>query len=80
MLLASIIRTCSNYLIDYILPTEDLEDLNLIKSKYEYIEEYNFKLSLMIISFLLISLGLLSSTLHLGHPERAWRSFSAYQQ
>ncbi len=33
----------SFHLIDYILPTEDLEDLNLIKSKYEYIEEYNFK-------------------------------------
>ena len=24
----------------------------------------------------LISIGLLSSTLHLGHPERAWRAFS----
>lgn len=33
----------SFHLIDYILPTEDLEDLNLIKSKYEFIEEYNFK-------------------------------------
>jgi len=33
----------SFHLIDYILPTEDLEDLNLIKKKYEYIEEYNFK-------------------------------------
>ena len=30
-------------LIDYILPTEDLEDLNLIKSKFENIEQYNFK-------------------------------------
>ena len=33
----------SFHLIDYILPAEDLEDLNLIKSKFEYIEEYNFK-------------------------------------
>ena len=33
----------SFHLIDYILPTEDLEDLNLIKSKFEYIEEYDFK-------------------------------------
>ena len=29
-------------LIKYILPTEDLEDLNLIKSKYEFIERYDF--------------------------------------
>ena len=41
--------------------------------------EYYFKLSLMLVSFLLISLGLLSSTLHLGHPERAWRSFSQWR-
>ena len=25
------------------MPTEDLEDLNLLKSKYEFIEQYNFK-------------------------------------
>ena len=31
------------HLINYILPTEDLEDLNLIKSKYNSIEEYDFK-------------------------------------
>ena len=30
-------------LIEYILPTEDLEDLNLLKSKYEFIEQYDFK-------------------------------------
>jgi len=30
-------------LIKYILPTEDLEDLNLLKSKYESIEQYDFK-------------------------------------
>jgi len=35
--------TQSFHLIDYILPTEDLEDLNLIKSKYENIEEFDFK-------------------------------------
>ena len=33
----------SFHLIDYVLPTEDLEDLNLIKSKYEIIEKYDFK-------------------------------------
>ena len=29
-------------LIKYILPTEDLEDLNLLKSKYESLEQYDF--------------------------------------
>ena len=32
-----------NHLIEYILPTEDLEDLNQIKKKYEIIEQYDFK-------------------------------------
>ena len=31
------------HLIDYILLTEDLEDINLIQSKYEFIEKYDFK-------------------------------------
>ena len=30
-------------LINYILPTEDLEDLNLLKSKFDFIEQYDFK-------------------------------------
>ncbi len=33
----------SFYLIEYILPTEDLEDLNLIKKQYNLIEQYDFK-------------------------------------
>ena len=33
----------SFYLIEYILPTEDLEDLNLIKKQYDLIEQYDFK-------------------------------------
>ena len=32
-----------NYLIKYILPTEDLEDLNLIRKNYLDIENYDFK-------------------------------------
>ena len=32
-----------NHLIEYILPTEDIEDLELIKKKLKKIEEYNFK-------------------------------------
>ena len=31
------------HLIQYILPTEDLEDLNLIKKNFEFIEQYDFK-------------------------------------
>ena len=31
------------HLIEYILPTEDLEDLNFIKNKFEFIEQYDFK-------------------------------------
>ncbi len=31
------------------------------------------------IAFGLITLGLLSSTYHLGHPERAWRAFSQWR-
>ena len=30
-------------MIEYILPEEDLEDLNTIKEKYEFIEQYDFK-------------------------------------
>ena len=33
----------SFHLIDYVLPTEDLEDINFIKNKFEFIEEYDFK-------------------------------------
>ena len=33
----------SSQLIEYILPTEDLEDLNQIKNNYELIEQYDFK-------------------------------------
>ena len=32
-----------NYLINYILPTEDLDDLNLIKENYLELENYNFE-------------------------------------
>ncbi len=32
-----------NYLIKYVLPTEDLEDLNLIRENYYDIENYDFK-------------------------------------
>ena len=33
----------SSYLVEYILPTEDLEDFDLIKKRYNLIEQYDFK-------------------------------------
>ena len=36
-------RSENSELIKYILPTEDLEDLNFLKSKFEIIEKYDFK-------------------------------------
>ncbi len=38
-----------------------------------------FGLVAMILSLGLITLGLLASTFHLGHPERAWRAFSQWR-
>ncbi len=38
-----------------------------------------FDLSALLLALGLISLGLLSSTLHLGHPERAWRALSQWR-
>ena len=32
-----------SHLIEYILPTEDLEDLNILKENYEILEQYDFK-------------------------------------
>jgi DMSO reductase anchor subunit len=38
-----------------------------------------FALTSMVIALGLITAGLLSSTFHLGHPERAWRAFSQWR-
>ena len=38
-----------------------------------------FGLVAIVIALGLITLGLLSSTFHLGHPERAWRAFSQWR-
>jgi DMSO reductase anchor subunit len=38
-----------------------------------------FGLTAMLIALGLITVGLLSSTFHLGHPERAWRAFSQWR-
>lgn len=37
------INTEKTHLIEYLLPTEDLEDLDQIKKNYEIIEQYDFK-------------------------------------
>jgi DMSO reductase anchor subunit len=38
-----------------------------------------FALAAMAIALALITIGLLSSTFHLGHPERAWRALSQWR-
>ncbi len=38
-----------------------------------------FAVAAIVLSVVLITVGLLSSTLHLGHPERAWRAFSQWR-
>jgi sulfite dehydrogenase (quinone) subunit SoeC len=38
-----------------------------------------FALTTMCVALGLITIGLLSSTLHLGHPERAWRALSQWR-
>jgi DMSO reductase anchor subunit len=38
-----------------------------------------FGLTAMVIALGLITVGLLSSTFHLGHPERAWRALSQWR-
>ena len=35
--------TKNYHLLDYLLPNEDLEDLNIIQKNYKSIEDYNFK-------------------------------------
>ena len=38
-----------------------------------------FGLSAVVVALLLITAGLLSSTFHLGRPERAWRALSQWR-
>lgn len=38
-----------------------------------------FGLAAFALAIALVSLGLIASTFHLGHPERAWRAFSQWQ-
>ncbi len=49
---------------------------NIIIGTPPFREEIIFGTSM---SFILVTIGLLSSTAHLGHPERAWRAFSQWR-
>ena len=40
---------------------------------------FNLKVLISTISFLMITSGLVASTVHLGHPERAWRALSQWR-
>lgn len=47
---------------------------------YDYIYlDFRIKLFLSFLSFFLILSGLIASTIHLGHPERAWRALSQWK-
>lgn len=42
-------------------------------------QSLSFALISMVIALMLVTFGLLSSTFHLGHPERAWRALSQWK-
>src|SRR5262245_25023143 len=41
--------------------------------------DWRFGALTLALALALVTIGLLSSTLHLGHPERAWRAFSQWR-
>ena len=43
------------------------------------VSNFAFGLVAIVVALGLITVGLLSSTFHLGHPERAWRAFSQWR-
>jgi DMSO reductase anchor subunit len=53
--------------------------LGLVGYNHGQASSLGFGLTSMVIALGLITVGLLSSTLHLGHPERAWRAFSQWR-
>lgn len=44
-----------------------------------YQPDLQLEMTALAIAFTMITLGLLSSSLHLGHPERAWRALSQWR-
>jgi sulfite dehydrogenase (quinone) subunit SoeC len=53
--------------------------LALVGINHGQASSMSFGITAMLLALAMISVGLLSSTLHLGHPERAWRAFSQWR-
>lgn len=53
--------------------------LGLVGFNHGQASSLAFGLVAILIALALITVGLLSSTFHLGHPERAWRAFSQWR-
>ena len=53
--------------------------LGLVGFNHGRASSLEFALTAIVAALALITLGLLSSTLHLGRPERAWRAFSQWR-
>jgi len=53
--------------------------LGLVGISHGQASSLAFGLTVMMISLGLITIGLLASTFHLGHPERAWRALSQWR-
>ena len=53
--------------------------LGLVGVQHGQASSLAFALVALFIALALITVGLLSSTFHLGHPERAWRAFSQWR-
>ncbi len=53
--------------------------LGLTAANHGSASDFRFGAACMLVALGLITVGLLSSTFHLGHPERAWRAFSQWR-
>jgi sulfite dehydrogenase (quinone) subunit SoeC len=53
--------------------------LGLVGFNHGPVSNFTFGLVAVVVALGLITVGLLSSTFHLGHPERAWRAFSQWK-
>jgi sulfite dehydrogenase (quinone) subunit SoeC len=53
--------------------------LGLVGFNHGVVSNPLFGITAVVIALSLVTIGLLSSTFHLGHPERAWRAFSQWR-
>ena len=53
--------------------------LGLVGISHGRASSFAFAATTIVVALALITIGLLSSTFHLGHPERAWRAFSQWR-